>query len=482
MSAPPTSLDGAGAARAIRSSAVAVATRQGAQILFALIMARLLGPDSFGVLSAAMVYATATALLLDQGLSAALVQRPVLTDGAPGAVASLNFLAAALLALITWFCAPLIGDFFDSGQLVPIVRILGLGLVLKAAAVTPRALLARNLRLGQVAVADVTGALTGTAAGLVVAFLGAGPRALLVQVLLTDLVVAICLLTAARGPRPTLHLRELAPLLGFSTQVFGANAIAYLSRNLDNVLVGRFLGLDALAHYAMAYRVLTVPVQFLGQTVKRMLFPAFARANGDREQQARLLLTASELLSLGAVPVMVVVACAAPDLVAVVLGAPWAATAPLMSVLALAGARETVFYITPSLVTASGRGRTVLRVELLSTGVQVVGILAGLSFGAFGVALGYGAAGLVLTPLWLSLQRRLTGVTIRQQLSALWPALHVAAWAGAAYLACRAAGAGPWTTLGAGAACAVLVGGLVLRLAHPAVAARCLRRVRAVLR
>ncbi|WP_180357927.1 lipopolysaccharide biosynthesis protein [Streptomyces sp. NP160] len=481
MSAP-VAFAGRTAARATRWSAVSVFGRQLAQVLFAVVLARIIGPEEFGLVSAATVYATLTALLLDQGLSAALVQRRDLPEGAGRAVATLNVVVALVLGGLTWVLAPALADFFSAPELSLAFRVLGAGLVLKALAVAPRALLSRALDFRPVAVGDVAGAVCGVAVGLGAAFSGAGYTSVLAQVLTTDAVVAAVLLVAARGPLPGASLGPLRVLLPFSARVFGANAVAYFSRNTDNVLVGKVLGLEALAQYAMAYRVLVIPVQLLGQTVKRTLFPAFSRMADDPPAVARALVAGTELVALLAVPVMALVACAAPEAVDLVLGPAWAPAAPVMTVLALAGARETVFYITPSLVSALGRAGTTLRLELVSTGVQVVGIVAGLPFGILGVAVGYATAGLLMTPVFLAVQRRVTGVTVGAQLRALAPAATAAAAGSVAYLAVAAALTGTVVTLAAGSLVFVVVALAALRVVHPAAAKRATARLREVAR
>lgn len=419
---------------AVAWSGVSVAGRQVFQLAFAVVLARLLGPESFGVVSLATVYVTASALLLDQGLSVALVQARTLSPRLPGATATVNLLTGVVLALVTLVVAGPVAGFFSTPELAGVLLLLGPALLLKAVAIAPRAMLSRDLRMRPVGVADLVGAGLGCAAGLVAAWQGAGVLSLVVQTVVVDAAVAVLLLTGARGPVPNLHLRELAPSLRFSTQVFATGGIAFLSRNLDNVLVGRVLGATSLAFYGMAYRVLVLPVQLVGQTVNRVMFPAVARMAADPRQLRSTMLTASRLLALAAVPPMALAAVSAWQLVDVVLGPRWLPAAPLIAVLALAGARETVLYPTPALMKGLGRGGLVLRFELLSTGVQVLGVVVGLAFGVLGVAVGYALAGVALTPVLLAVQRRLAGVRVRDQLRCVAPALHASLWAAGAYL------------------------------------------------
>lgn len=429
------SFSGRTAVSGVRWSLSAVLARQGFQMLCAVILARLLGPESYGIISAATIYTTFAALFLDQGLSSALIQRPEVSRRAAGATATVNLLFALLIGGATVLLAPWAGDFFHAPGVTALLLPLAVSIPLKGLAITPRAMLSRELLLRPVARADIIAAAAGATAGITAALLGAGYFALAYQVVTTDFVTAGLLLAASRGPWPNIHLREVRPLLAFSMSVFFTDFLAYFSRNVDNILVGRFLGVVPLSLYSMAYRIMVVPVQLVGQTVNRIMFPAFSRAAGDPAVVAGHLARAMQILAMSVVPLMAFVACAAAALVHLVLGDAWLPAAPLVSVLAIGGARETIFYITPSLMKGLGKGKLIIRYEVTAALVQVGGIVIGLQFGLFWVAFGLVAAGFLLTPVLLLLQSRLSGFTVRRQLGVVWPAVHAALWASAAYLA-----------------------------------------------
>lgn len=477
----PRVYGGRRAVRAVRWSSLSVLGRQGSQIVFALIVARTIGPESYGAIGAATVVVTLSALLMDQGLAAALVQRERLDDGAPGAAATVNLAGAALLGGAVLAAATALAGFFHTPALAGMLWFLGPGLLLKGAAIAPRAMLMRRVALTTVAKSEVAASITGATAGVLAALSGAGPASFVVMTLLVDAGTLVALLVAERGPIPNLRLRAFLPLLGFGARVFATNAVAYVSRNTDTILVGRVLGAAALAQYSMAYRVLVLPVQFLGQSVNRVLFPVLARAQGDRRVLAAEVERATALLAVLAIPPMVLLACAAPQLVQLVLGDRWLAAAPLMSVLAIAGARETVFYLTPVLMRAVGRAALGLRFQLISTAVQVAGILAGLPFGMLGVAVGYTIAGFVLVPVLLVVQHRLGGVAVSRQLAALWPPLHASLWAGAAYIVIALVLPSGIVALPVGAAGYVVVLSAVLLVVHPSSARAAGRRITALL-
>jgi PST family polysaccharide transporter len=211
------------------------------------------------------------------------------------------------------------------------------------------------------------------------------------------------------------------------------------------------------------------------------MFPLFSRIADDRAAVSRNLVVATALLAACAFPPMALAAVAAPELVSLVLGAKWAPAVPLISILAIAGARETVFYITPALMKALGLAGLNLRFEIVSTSVQVAGIVIGLQFGLVGVALGYLIAGIALTPVILVLQRRTAGTPIRAQLGSLLPAVHISAWGALAYFAVSLAPLPAWAILVLGSLAFVVALVAVALLAHRRWAREVLRRGRSLL-
>lgn len=450
-------------------------------MLAAVVLARILGPESYGIIAAATIYTTFAGLFLDQGLSAAIIQRTTVTRRAAGATATLNLIVALAIGAATVLLATPVATFFNAPGIAALLLPLAIGIPLKGLAITPRALLSRELQLQYVASADIMGAICGAAAGISAALLGANYFALAYQVIAMDVVTAALLLVFAKGPRPNHHLREVRPMLAFSLSVFFTDLLAYLSRNIDNVLVGRFLGLASLSLYGMAYRIMVLPIQLLGQTVNRVMFPAFSRVREDPAKVARHVTEATRVMAMTAVPLMAYVACAAPSLVLIVLGEAWKPAAPIISILAIGGARETIFYITPTLMKGLGKGALILRYEILAMTVQVGGIVIGLQFGLLGVALGLVAGGMLLVPVLLLIQTRLTGLRVREQLAVIWPAIHSSLWGSAGCMGVGLLHLPSIAAAGLGLLAFLVIWGIVLVLCHRSHLAQFLRQMNGIL-
>lgn len=434
----------------IKWNGIALVGRQSLILLFSLILARLLGPEAYGIIAQAGIYIAFTTLLLDQGLTAALISRNRVDRASVGAAATVNIGLAVLFAVGTVAVAPLLAGFFATPELNLVLQVLGAGLVLKALAVVPRMLLMRRMSFRAIAIADIAGSAAGGVAGIVAVLLGSGYWALVLQLLVSDLVAALLLVIAARPPLPNFRFASLRGDAGFSVRVFFGNLVSFASRNTDSILIGRYFGANDLAFYSLAYRVLLTPVQMIGQVVTRVLFPAIARSKSNLSHVGTLIIRSTGTISLISFPLMALIAVSAPDTVLIFLGSAWLPAVGVLQVLAITGARQAVTAVNAPVLLGLGLSRTHLWFNLGAATTQIAGMVAGLPWGYFGVAVGYTIAGLLLTPVIIGLQVKYASLPWRTQLAVLIPPLLATVVASLAYIALYAAPLEPVARLAVG--------------------------------
>jgi PST family polysaccharide transporter len=417
----------------VRWNGIALIGRQGIILLVSVLLARMLGPEALGIVAQANVFIALTTLMLDQGLTASLISQKTVTARLAGAASTLNLLLALVLFALTWALANATASFFNSPEMGLILPVLGASLIFKALAIVPRMLLTRRLRFKVIAAAEVISAAIGGVVGVIAAVAGLDYWSIVLQLVVTDVIAAAIFLVRGRPPRPNFAFRTLSSSLGFGLRVFTGNLVAFASRNVDNLLVGKFAGAVQLGYYSLAYRVLLTPVQMIGQTVTRVLFPAIARSKGDKHEVSRLLTKSTRSIALASFPLMSFVAVSAPDTITIVLGDEWAPAIPVLMILAVTGGRQAVTSTNAPLLLGMGRSDIHLRFNLVAAAIQIGGIVAGLPWGIVGVAIGYTVAGFVLTPLIGYFQKLLAGTSYTAQLAAIIPPLTSSAAAVAGY-------------------------------------------------
>lgn len=469
-------------AASLKWNSIGLIGRQLVVILFSFILARLVGPEAYGTVVLATTYVAFTTLLMDQGLSAALVSRRTVTRRLLGACVSLNLAIGLVLAAITVAISEPYAEFMKSVDLGPVLAVLGAGLILKALSVVPRALALRRLEFRALATAEIAGALAGALTGTTSALVGAEEWALVGQIIVADAVVAGVLLALIKPPLPNLAVSELRSVFGFSVRVFAIDLVNYATRNADMIAVGRFLGASQAGLYGLAYRTLLLPVQMVGQTVTRVIFPLVSRRRDDRQGVSALILECICVITLIATPTMGFISVASFDLIQVVLGSEWIAAAPALSILAITGARQAVTSLNSATVLGYGRADLQLKYTLFSAALQLAGIVGGLPFGIAGVAAGYTLAGFLIMPVFFVIQRHLVGSSIASQLASLWPGVHATLMAVVGYLLVSAAVSSPLMRIMIGATIGAAIYGVTLLLFHRARTTSAIARIRTVLR
>jgi PST family polysaccharide transporter len=457
---------GGSGTKSVRWSAVGLAGRQGLTILLSIVLANLLGPEAFGIIAQATVYMALTSLLLDQGISAALISSKSVHRVVAGAATTVNILLALVFGASTLVFAYPISVFFSTPELVGVLWVLGMGLVLKAFAVVPRMLAARQMSFRSQAIADIAGTIAGGTVALLGAHIGWGYWALVWQVIATDLVTAVILIVLVRPPRPNFKLNLLRETLGFSSRVMTGNLISFTVQNIDTVLIGRYMSALSVAYYSLAYRVLTTPVQMIGQVVTRVLFPAISRARHRDQPVAPLIYRSVQSISLISFPLMAFIAVSSRQSVPIVLGDEWLAVIPILAIFAISGARQSVTTINTSVMMGMGRADITLKFSFVAAAVQVSGIVIGLQYGIVGVAVGFTVAGFALTPVICVLQKRIASFEYRHQALAVLPAIHASVWSSGAYLLFTYAPMPAFATLALGGLIFVVVYAAILLIAH----------------
>lgn len=431
------------AAGGVAWTASSQAARQAIQIVVTSILAWNLAPGDFGLIGMAAVALAFTAPFNELGLSAALVQRKELRDAHAVAAFWCQVGCATALGASLALLAPLVAAFFHREDVVPLLRVLCLGLPLGAAASVPQALLQRQMRFARMAgIETVSQGIAGVAA-IALAFSGYGVWSLVVQSLIGSFLAGVLFLGAARfnplglrGLRGGAHLREL---FSFGAPLVGYQVLNFIIRNIDDILIGRFLGAESLGYYTMAYRVMMYPLEKVTGVVGKVTFPAFSSLQEDTARLQRGYLKVAQCIALVTFPLMTIMMIVAPAFTRVVFGPRWDAAAPLIVVMSLAGMAASVGSTTGHVFLARGRSDLMLRWAAAASVCYTIAIVAGLSKGLMGVTVAYTVTSLTLWPISHAVANRLIDLRLADFYRVLVPPAALAGVIGVALVALRAA-------------------------------------------
>jgi len=403
------------------------------------VLARLLSPQEYGVVGLASVFSTLCAIVAQAGLSQALVQQPHVDKEDLDTVFWIGLGLGAGLAVALSAAAWPLADAFNEPELRPVLQVLSVTFLFIAFSSTSQAVLQRRLAFRQIATANITANLVATVVGITFAVLGLGVWSLVVQTGLWLAIVAI-MLTAISGYRPALYvsLPRFRPLFAFSRNYLGSSVMTFVNTRTDDFLIGSVLGSVALGIYGVAYRVLTVMMDVFGTSVRQVAFPVFAQVQTDIPRLRRAYHSAMRMCAVVVLPCYLFVAVAAPELVHVIFGPKWAASAPVLRILCLYGALQAVTAFNGSLLQSVGRARLVFRIMLIESVLQVAAFAVAVPYGISWVAASYVIRAYLMAPVGLVIAARALDSTVTATLSGTVPPLVSSAAMVASMFAARA--------------------------------------------
>lgn len=410
------------------------------RLLVLVVLARLLSPGDFGVMSAALIVIGLALIFSQLGLGPAIVQRAKLETRHLQTAFTASVALGVALGGLVWWSAPATARFFtDVAGLEPVLRALAWLFPLGGLSVVAASLLQRELRFRLLATVDVvTFAVGYGVVGVTLAALGFGVWAL-VWAQLAQSALNSAILLAARPPRLRAlpDRRALAELLYFGGGVTAAKVAHYVALQADNVLVGRWLGAEALGLYGRAREFAAAPAQLLGEGLDRVLFPAMAQVQADTRRLAPAFRRGVALIALVMLPLSGVLFVLAPELIAVILGPQWLRVIAPFQILALGMFLQTSYRISDALARATGAVYSRAWRQVAFAALVGLGAWVGSDWGIAGVAAGMLAALAANFLLMAQLSLRLLGLKWRRFWDAHRPALYSAVATGAVAWALR---------------------------------------------
>ncbi len=320
---------------AVRWSVLASAARFALQLGAQVMLARLLGPEVFGLFAIGLVLLTLANFISGFGFGWSLLQRQNLHDEDIRFAWTWQLLAGALAAGLMALLAPWLAELFHTPQAAPVMAWLSLACVFQAAGAPATYLLQRELNFRAVGLIQVGSyALGYLGVGLPMAWQGSGVEALVAAWLVQSASAMVASYALKPHPvKPLFWYASAAQVMVTGRAVFFTNLVNWLLNNLDRLLVARLLNTTQLGLYNVAYNLATVPNSLLLGALQPAFMAAGAQLQDQRARLAQAYLQMMATLLVLAVPVFGGLALLSTDLVQLLYGPAWAASGPVLGIL-----------------------------------------------------------------------------------------------------------------------------------------------------
>jgi O-antigen/teichoic acid export membrane protein len=309
-----------GAAATVSAAALAL----GAQVISTVILARLLTPADFGVVTMATTFSLLVASFGLNGFTEAVIQFEEIDHYTASNLFWLNSGAGLILAIAFAAAGSLLARFYGNPLVAKVAAGLSVGIFIAVVSVIHLALLKRAMRFAATSTNDVVGRVANTAIAILLALRGWGYWALVVGIVAQQLSVTVGALWICRWmpsfPRRT---GKTGAMVRFAAKVYGQFSAAYATLNVDNLLVGWRFNAVALGFYKKAFDLFALSASQLTAPLNNVALAALSRLKQDHVRFRHYLATSLGMVAFVGMAMSADLTLVGKDLVRLVLGPKW---------------------------------------------------------------------------------------------------------------------------------------------------------------
>ena len=301
--------------------------RCGAQLVslaVSILLARLLAPELYGLVSKVVIITSILMVFVDSGMANALIQKKDPDDLDFSSVFYFNVAFCLVLYGLLFLFSPLIARMYHSPELVPILRVLGLTVVVSGVKNVQQAYVSKTLQFKRFFFATLGGTLFSAALGIFMALRGFGVWALVAQQLSNVTVNTLILwFTVGWRPKAMFSLQRLKGLLSYGWKLLGAQLLDTIYLRLYPMIVGiRYTDAD-LAFYDRGNHMPNLIVENINYSIDSVLLPVLSEQQDETARVRELTRKAIRMSSYVMTPLMIGLAVCAEPLVRLLLKEQW---------------------------------------------------------------------------------------------------------------------------------------------------------------
>lgn len=421
---------------------------QAVSFVVSIVLARLLEPELYGSIALVLVITSILQVFVDSGMATALIQKKDTDDLDFSSVFYFNLAFCLLLYAGLFLAAPLIGRFYGDLSLVPVIRVLGMTIVVSGVKNVQQAYVAKTMQFRRFFFATLGGTLFSAAVGISMAYMGYGIWALVMQQLLNAAVnTAILWLTVGWKPQRCFSFRRLKALVAYGWKILVSALLDTVYLKLYQVVVGLKYTSSDLAFYNKGDQYPNLLVENINSSIDSVLLPVLSAEQDQREHVREMTRRAVKTSTYIMFPMMAGLALCAEPFVRLLLTDKWLPCVPYMQIFCMMYAFYPLHTANLNAIKAMGRSDIFLKLEIIKKLISTALLVAAVNFGVYAIALSQLLSCLIAMAVNAWPNRKLLGYSLFSQLRDILPAAALALVMGGAVWCVGLLGMGDLLTL-----------------------------------
>lgn len=363
-------------------------TAQLVTLVVSLILARLLEPQHYGMVSVVMIFITIANVFVSDGFGSALIQKKDADALDFSTVLYFNIAFSIVLYLVLFISAPFIQRFYgeEYALITPVLRVLGLRLILSAINSVQQAYVSRNMIFRMFFLSTLLGTVVSAIVGIALAYMGAGVWAIVAQYMSNTTVDTIVLAVRLKEkPIVAFSFQRLHGLILYGINILGANLLVCGYQELRALIIGKLYTSSDLAFYDRAKQFPQVFITNINSSIGAVLFPKISKEQDDLARVKETARLSIRFSSFFISPLMIGLAVVAEPLVRVLLTDKWIACVPMLQLFCLLYLVQPIHTANMQAIKAIGRSDVFAKLEIIKKSIELISLLMVMRKGVFAI-------------------------------------------------------------------------------------------------
>jgi Membrane protein involved in the export of O-antigen and teichoic acid len=372
-------------ARGLFWGGISSGTQQIIQVVFGVIMLRLLGPKEFGIVGMLSIFTMIATNIQDSGFTLALINKKNIQHKDYNAVFGFNIIISIILYLCLWGAAPVIANYFERPALIPISRVLFLSFLFGGIGIAQHAYIVKNIMVKEKAKIEISALFLSGLIGILLALTGFTYWAIVIQNV-SYFTIATLIRWYYSPWKPTLHI-DFSPLKAmflFSIKIFLTAIFAKIIENIFSVLLGKYYKEEMVGYYTQGNKWSTMGGAFISGMIGNVAMPILTQISDDKERQRNALRKMFRFGAFVSFPLLLGLAFVGKEFLFIIGGGDkWIPVTPFLQLFCIWNSILFIYYLYTSLLLTHHKSDIYMTGTILIGSVQLIALMIMFKYGIF---------------------------------------------------------------------------------------------------
>ncbi|MDO5968900.1 lipopolysaccharide biosynthesis protein [Flavivirga aquimarina] len=340
------------------------------QIIFTMILARLLSKSDFGLVAMAMLVNRFVVAMTNIGFGGAIIQSQMVNKNQISAIFYIQLTINIFLTIVVFFSADLAAGFFEALELAPLIRVFSFVIVLQTLQF-PNILLRKELKFKSFSLIEIFSMVLSNGVAIFLAVIGYGVWALVWRLIIQRILFGLLSFYYGNWLPTKPEFKGIKPLFKFGVNMLGSNMVYYFVENLVAILTGKYLGKEVLGLFNLAYNLAIIPATKIKTIITTVLTASFSKIQFKTEKFVNGYGLMLKYTSLVFIPLMLFIAASSYNTIPLFYGNSWSGASPFLLILCFVGILRGISHMLRSAILAKGKSQIIFRSALIEMLVSV---------------------------------------------------------------------------------------------------------------